>query len=197
MASTASPYGLIPLRRLGGGVNTGAVNRYEIANGLTSNIYTGDIVIRVATGTITQATTTTDLILGVFQGCEWIDPVTKRPTWSPYFPTGTSSAPDNTIANPIAYVCDDPWMTFKAQMNTSSSAGDVFALFGLTTGTNTSGSTFTGISGETLNVASRSTSSNQFRVISLFQDPSNDWLQAAPDVEVQIVMHAYNTTAGL
>lgn len=199
MATTASPYGFVPYRRLGGAYFSGGTSRYSVANAYGNNIYYGDAVIRVSDGTIAQSTTTTDLLVGIFQGVEWIDPVTKRPTWSAYFPSATSSAPDPSLpANkPIAYVADDPWLTFKVQANASVSAGDVFALFGITTGTNTSGSTLTGASGETINVASRSTSNNQFRVIDVVSDPSNGWDSAFTDVEVQIVTHAYNTTAGL
>lgn len=201
MVATSSPYGLKPFRRLGGGVFTGANNRYNIANGSATNIFWGDPVKRLATGYIDVYTTITDLILGVFQGCYWIDPVSKRPTWSAYFPAATSSAPgDPTMVSPQALVVDDPFVTFKVQMNASSSIGDTFALFPLVTTTaGDQGSTFTGISNLKLYTAGRGTASLPYQFLAFVDAPDNPATDANafPDVEVRIAMHAYNTTAGI
>ena len=176
MSASKALFGMVPLRKVGSNYNTTAQTQYNIANGLASNIFHGDLVMMSA-GNLTPVATTTDYAVGVFVGCEYTDPTTKQPTFSRHFPANTSSA----IGNPVGFVVDDPYATFMIQADASVTAGDINSQnFAVTLG---SGSTVTGNSGFGIKAA---------RPIAMINEPGNALTGtdgAFPKLEVKIVQH--------
>lgn len=176
---------MVPLRKVGSNYNSTAQSQYNIANGLASNIFHGDLVT-ISAGNITPVATTTDYAVGVFMGCEYTDPTSKQPTFSRYFPANTSSA----IGNPVGFVADDPYASFMIQADASVTAGDIQSQnFAVTLG---SGSTITGNSGFGIKAASRATTTKAVRPIAVIDEPGNALSGtdgAFPKLEVKIVQH--------
>ena len=85
MATSKNLNGLQPSRMRGGGYNTSGMNEYDIANGNNENIFQGDLV-KIVNGAIHKVSATGNLQAGVFMGVNWVDPTTKQPTFSNYFP---------------------------------------------------------------------------------------------------------------
>jgi len=185
MSASKALFGMVPLRKVGSNYNTTAQTQYNIANGLASNIFHGDLVMMSA-GNLTPVATTTDYAVGVFVGCEYTDPTTKQPTFSRHFPANTSSA----IGNPVGFVVDDPYATFMIQADASVTAGDIQSQnFAVTLG---SGSTVTGNSGFGIKAASRATTTKAVRPIAVIDEPGNALSGtdgAFPKLEVKIVQH--------
>jgi hypothetical protein len=113
MASTSSPYGLIPI-----GDATGTVRTQRIPNGISqsygANIFTNQPVkINPTYGTIEAVTATTDKIFGVFMGVYYTPPG-GQPTPSAIWPSGgTYSTTDDMFVWVVpAWV---PGMRFQIQ----------------------------------------------------------------------------------
>tara|TARA_R110002020_G_scaffold161365_16_gene346539 strand:+ start:1763 stop:2344 length:582 start_codon:yes stop_codon:yes gene_type:complete len=185
MSKTKGLFGLQPLRQLGSGYNTTGSSEYNIANTLSVNMFKGDVVT-MNNGFIQPIATTTDYIVGVFQGCSYIDPTTKQPTFSSFYTAATSSA----VGNPKAFVVDDPAATFMVQADASVTIGDINSQnFPVTLG---AGNTITGISGFGIKAAGRATASKALRPLNVINEPGNSLSGAEgafPKVEVEIVQH--------
>ena len=70
MANKDAPFGLRPIRMIGGGDFTGGQDRYSIASSYNTSLYQGDLVEPLTNGTIgRKAAGETDPVLGVFNGC--------------------------------------------------------------------------------------------------------------------------------
>jgi hypothetical protein len=126
MANKDHPMGLKPVRTLSG-VYTGAVNPYQIAdtyNSANSGIFTGDTVQPLSTGYIRlgEAAPTVDT-LGVFAGCNYVDPGSGTPTWKAYYPDSTNI----TVGIIEALICDDPMVVFEVQCDGILTIADVFS----------------------------------------------------------------------
>jgi hypothetical protein len=127
MSLTAKTYGLIPAFHPSG---QSRANRYNILNnagtGYATAIYKGQLV-EIDTGnngTIEASDGTSDC-LGVFAGCEYIDP-TGKPVSSPYWPASTQVLAGSQI---VAYVYDDPATVYKTCV-TANASGFVQAAIG-------------------------------------------------------------------
>lgn len=147
MANTFSPFGLTPFGHRDGSPPTMGMSRYFMNSSDTNVVYTGDLVgfssaAAPGPGKITlYSTAGAEPPAGVFQGCEYYNSQVNRVVWSPYFPGSVGSS------NPvIAYVIDDPEMTYLIQASTTAVVGssNVGQLATVTTG---SGNTLTGRSG--------------------------------------------------
>jgi|TARA_R110000824_G_scaffold272473_2_gene461010 hypothetical protein len=181
MALSKALNGFVPSRRRGSGANSTGTSRYRVANAFGSNIFYGDLVT-LDGGYIEVPVTTTNYVTGAFQGCEYIDSVSKQPTFSNYFPSGVSSA----VGNVDAFVVDDPAATYIVQADASVSVGDINLNFDVTLG---AGSAVTGISGFGIKAASRVGTTAMVRVLDIYAEPGNDFGDANPKVEVRIVQH--------
>lgn len=181
MALSKALNGFVPSRRRGSGANSTGTSRYRIANATGSNIFYGDLV-KLDGGYAEVIVTTTNYAAGAFQGCEYIDPVTKQPTFSNYFPSGVSSA----VGDVTAFVVDDPAATYIVQADASVSVGDINLNFDVTLG---AGSSFTGVSGFGIKAASRVETTAMVRVLDIYGEPGNSFSDANPKVEVRIVQH--------
>lgn len=170
--TVSAPYGLKPVNLIGGQVYAGSTRLLKIASGYAANIFYGDVVKLVSSGTVEKDTgTSTGTPVGVFMGCTYTDPSSKQPRWSQYWPTGT------VASDAQAYVVDDPDVLFKVA---AVSSGTTVAFYGQTViGNNVSlvqnaGSTTTGDSAVAIDGSSAATTvSLPIRIIAGVPDTAN------------------------
>jgi hypothetical protein len=110
MANVDKAFGLRPIGNLSG---TGAQKQYgyEIADNQAGAIYQGDLVTVFDGYIVKFAPATHTAAVGVFNGCNYTDPTTGKPTWSNYYP-GSVNITSGVIA---ADVLDDPSQLFMIQ----------------------------------------------------------------------------------
>jgi hypothetical protein len=188
MATTASPYGLKPVKRADGMAYAGATSQYLIdPAGEATNLFYGQVVHigadgYIALSTATGADATTNALptgttltgsLGVFVGCSYINAQGQQ-IYGQYYPSGTTGVV-------TAYVVDDPNVIFQAQLDGVADQSDVGAntFFAAAQSTST-GSTTTGNSTSALESTTVTTSA-AFRIMG-FASPVTD---AFPDVFVK------------
>ena len=133
MANVDAPFGFRPnVHQVGGCPNR--LSAYEIADGYTTSIFSGDLVRSDATngGRLIELAPdgTAARILGVFAGCQYVD-AQGDVKFSQYWPASTALA-TGTVAT--AYVYDDPGLELVAQITTVA-ATDVGAAFEWQNGT--------------------------------------------------------------
>ena len=193
MANIDAPFGFRPVRTLGGQPFSGARTEYAIASGYNTNIFTGDLVELHTDGTITVGAAAQTNIVGVFDGCYYVNS-DGEPKWSKYWPAST------TATDIAAFVIDDPDLLFEVQEVSS----DVTVAAGV--GSNAdmvathSGSTSIGRSKQELDSSSVATTAAQLRIISKSTDPDNSDATAANcNWLVRINEHLYSGsgTAGI
>ena len=125
-----APYGLVPVNLIGGTPYAGSTRQMKIASGYDTNIFNGDIVTRIADGTVEKeegtSTVATTGVIGVFVGCSYTDPNTNQKVFKQYYPA-------DTVASDIqAYVVDDPNALFKVAVVSSGTtiAGTAYGSIG-------------------------------------------------------------------
>ena len=147
MANQDAPFGLRYVRNLQGNYNSSGQSRYRITTAdatNTTNIYQGDIVTQGTAGIVTRiaradgGSATSDIILGVFNGCFYTDPTTSKPTFSNYWP-------GNAATDAVAFIYDSPMDVFEIQADAAFPVADLFGNFDIVDNTGT-GSTNSGIS---------------------------------------------------
>jgi hypothetical protein len=109
MSATATPYGFVPVNRLGGYEN-GSFRQLKMTNSYGTSIFFGDIVELVAAGTIeidTVASSTRPI--GVFQGCSFTDPNLNYKLFAQMWTAST------VATDILAHVADDPRQMFQVQ----------------------------------------------------------------------------------
>jgi hypothetical protein len=191
MANVVEKFGLRPYRKLDGTPLVGAQNRYTVEANDTIAIYQGDLVTVTADGNIARHSAgTSTAVVGVFNGCFYTDPTTKKPTYSNYYP-GSVNASDIT-----AFVVDDPDAVFLIDADAAFTRADLFANYSVT---NTTGNQDTGISEVQLAVASTGTDSTfVLQAIDISQDPDNsDTSSANANILVRINNHFFRSGTGI
>jgi hypothetical protein len=180
----SAPYGLKPINLIGGQVFAGATRQLPIAASYTTAIYNGGVVTLVAGGTIENSPLAADAsplagVVGVFLGCQYINPSTKQLTFSQYWP-GVSGA-----TNILAFITDDPDQLYKAVNVAGTTVDDATsgllpAYLGqtvvgsncrlvLNTGSSTTGNSKVGI----YTAAGATTSSLPLRIVDVVPDTAN------------------------
>jgi hypothetical protein len=206
MATTASPYGLRPVKRADGMAYAGATSEYLIdPDGEATNLFYGQVVHigadgYIALSTATGADGTTNALptgtnltgsLGVFVGCEYVN-AQGQLIHAQYYPEDYE-APTGTAIK--AYVVDDPNVLFQAQLDGEIDQSDIGAntFFAAAQSTST-GSTRTGNSTSALD-ATTVTTTAAFRIVSVVS-PIGD---AFPDVLVKFNpgYHSLTNAVGL
>lgn len=170
--TVSAPYGLRPVNLIGGQVYAGSTRLMKIASAYNTDIFYGDVVKLVSSGTVEKdAGTTTATPVGVFLGCTYTNPTTKQLLQAQYWPA-------NTVAtDAYAYVVDDPDILFKVA---AVSGTTVVAFYAQTVvGSNAplvqnTGSTTTGDSAIAINGGSvATTASLPIRIIDVVPDTAN------------------------
>ena len=179
MPNVVEQYGLKPSRQLNGSPFINAQNRYRIAANNSTAIFQGDLVKPLDSGNISRAVAnTSDAVVGVFNGCFYTDPTTQKPTFLNYYP-GSVNASDI-----IAMVIDGPDTVFEVKANATFVVADLFKNFSIT---NVTGSTQTGISKVTLDVANSGTAGTYVvQAIDISQDVFNSDVNVSSNVGVLV-----------
>ena len=185
MANLDKAFGLRPIGNLSA---TGAQKQYgyEIADNQAGTIFQGDLVA-LSAGFITKFLPATHTAaVGVFNGCNYIDPTTGKPTWKNYYPGSVNITSGKIIAD----VIDDPSQLFLIQCDAGFVAADV--------GKNadvigTGGSTTTGVSTMELNSSTLAvTAALNLKTVGLYNVPGNEYGSFAV-VVVKINEHVYGS----
>jgi len=194
MANTSGAFGLRPINLAGGAPNSQGANAYYIKSD-ASAIYQGSPVIVTNDGTIAitgSASGDTYKHIGVFWGCEYVSSVTGKKTWSNYWP-GSGA---NTNFDIVGYVYDNPTQRFTIATdasftNRATAKAAIFENSQFNTGT--SGSTTTGVSSASLDVATLDASNESLpiKILGIYEDPTNqDYAAAGIQMIVMFNNHA-------
>lgn len=193
MSATATPMGAEPVGGLSAcGSFSGKVRHIKIASGYATNIFYGDFVKLVNTGTIEKdAGTATATPVGIFMGCFYTDPNTSQPTFNQMWPTGT------VASDAMAYVLDDPDAVFRMQGDGSlaqTTLGNNIAII------QTSGSTTIGRSKNAVDASTAATTDTlPLRILEFMDGPDSTVGDAYTDVLLtyNFGMHQYRNATGI
>lgn len=174
MANIDAAFGLRPIGKVGSGVQNMGTTMYTIEDNYNTAIFKGDHVLQSG-GYVIKGTASGATILGVFNGCFYIDPTSKKPTYSNYYPGSinvTSAGSISGSTNIDAYIYDDPYMLFEAQCDGTLAKTDI----GKNTDTVlTTGSTVNGLSKNEIDDSTEATTAGlQVKIIGITKDPEND-----------------------
>lgn len=182
MANKDAPFGLRPIRMIGGGDFTGGQDRFSVASSYNTSLYQGDLVEPLTNGTIgRKAAGESDPVLGVFNGCRYTNPTTGTPTWA------------NTYQQPIAasdiyaFVVCDPSVVYEVQADDTFPTTDLFGNFDIVDNS-PEGDVNSGISHLELDVTTGNTTATlPLKAIGISEDPDNsDTASANTNVVVTI-----------
>ncbi|WP_353246281.1 hypothetical protein [Limnohabitans sp.] len=185
MANVDKAFGLRPMGNLSA---TGAQAQYgyEIADNQAGAIYQGDLVTIFDGYLVKFAPATHTAAVGVFNGCQYIDPTTGKPTWSNYYPGSVNI----TAGKIVADVIDDPNQKFLIQVDESVAQTQI----GLNADVvGTGGSTTTGVSSMELDSSTiAKAAALNLKIIGLYDVPGNSFGTNAV-VVVKINEHLYGS----
>ena len=185
MANVDKPFGL---RALGNLSATGGQKQYgyEIADNQSGAIYQGDLVTVYDGYLVKFAPATHTAAIGVFNGCNYIDPTTGKPTWKNFYPGSVNITQGKIYAD----VIDDPNQLFIIQVDESVAQTQVgFNADVVGTG----GSTTTGVSTMELDSSTiAKTAALNLKIVGLWDVPGNTFGTNAV-VVVKINEHLYGS----
>lgn len=192
MANVDKAFGLRPLGNLSA---TGAQKQYGyvIADNQAGAIYQGDLVTLVAGYLVKYVTGTHATAVGVFNGCNYIDPTTGKPTWKNYYPGSVNITSGQIIAD----VIDDPNQLYVIQADEDIVQADIGQNAGVTA---TAGSNITGLSAMELDSSTiLTTNTLVLKIVGLYNAPNNTIGENFAQVVVKINAHQYGSigVAGL
>lgn len=189
MANVDKAYGLRPMGNLSA---TGAQKQYGylIADNQSGAIFQGDLVT-ISGGYIVKFDATLHTAaVGVFNGCNYVDPTSGKPTWSNYYPGSINI----TTGQITADVLDDPNQLFTIQADEDIVQAD----FGKNAAiAYTAGSTVTGVSATELDsstIANTNAAGLVLKLVGLNTLPLNELGSNFTQVIVKINMHLYGST---
>jgi hypothetical protein len=199
-----APYGLKPVNLIGGQVFAGSTRLMQIATsnnvGYATSIFYGDLVKRVADGTIEKDTgTSTATPCGVFLGVSFVNASTGQLQQQQYYPASTAVASGTKI---FAVVADDPDTLFQV---VSCSGTTVVAGMGISAiGNNialiqNAGSTITGNSQVAIDEGTQNTTNTlPIRIIDVVRETAtgaDTFVEFI--VKINATMHQYNNPTGV
>ena len=196
----SAPYGLKPVNLIGGQVFAGSTRLMEIASGYATNIFYGDLVKRIADGTIEKDTgTATATPNGIFLGVSFTNASTGQVQQQQFYPASQAVATGTKI---FAVVADDPDTLFQV---VSCSSGTTVAGMGISAiGNNieliqNAGSTISGNSAVAINEGTQAvTSTLPIRIIDVVRESAtgaDTFVEFI--VKINATMHQYNNSTGV
>ena len=196
----SAPYGLKPVNLIGGQVFAGSTRLMEIASGYATNIFYGDLVKRVADGTIEKDVgTATATPNGIFLGVSFTNASTGQVQQQQFYPASQAVATGTKI---FAVVADDPDTLFQV---VSCSSGTTVAGMGISAiGNNieliqNAGSTISGNSAVAINEGTQAvTSTLPIRIIDVVRESAtgaDTFVEFI--VKINATMHQYNNSTGV
>ena len=186
-----APNGLQPLQSVVGGTWNEQTTQFIITAGYATSLFQGDPVAAQADCSIGIGTAG-NTIRGVFWGCQYYD-VNNNLVNSPYWPASTATY--NSLPA-IAFIIDDPWVKFNIQANATPGVvlADLNQNANFVAG---AGSTITGASGYSLNVASINTTATlNLKILSFTPYPGNFAAAGYNNVVCLINNHEYKGGTG-
>jgi len=192
MANPNAAFGLLPIGKVGQNRDAQGLSEYNIAAS-SSAIYQNDPVTAAATGYITVATST-DQLLGSLNGVFYTNTSTKKPTWA------NNLAASNTASDIVGFVTDDPYERYEVQASSTLPIADIFLNGNIVY---TAGSSANYVSKVTLNTSQLAVSTGaQMRVIGVSKGFNNEKLNAttySTNVVVTAIIsnHFYKQTTGI
>jgi len=197
--TVSAPYGLKPVNLIGGQVFAGATRLMQIASGYATNIFYGDLVKRIADGTIQKDTgTTTATPCGIFLGVQFTNGSTGQVQQQQFYPASQSIKSGTQI---FAVVADDPDTLFQVAVvsgTTVITGVGISAIGNNATLVQNAGSTTTGNSAVALLDSTATTITLPIRIIDVVRDTATA-ADNFPEVIVKInaTMHQYNNATGV
>lgn len=187
MANVDKAFGLRPLGNLSA---TGAQKQfaYEINDNQSGAIYQGDLVTLSGGYVVKYDSTLHTAALGVFNGCNYIDPTSGKPTWKNYYP-GSVNITAGVIS---AEVVDDPSQLFLIQADEDVVQADIGlnANIAYTAGSSTTGLSATELDSSTI----ANTATLALKIVGFYNAPNNIRATNHVDVVVKINTHLYGST---
>jgi len=186
MANVDKAFGLRPLGNLSA---TGAQKQYGylIEDNQAGAIFQGDLVTIVGGFVVKFLPGTHAAALGVFNGCNYIDPTTGKPTFKNFYP-GSVNITQGEIS---ADVMDDPSQLFIIQADEDIVQADIGKNADVV---GTGGSTTTGVSSMELDSSTiADTAALNLKIVGLYNVPGNTLGDFAV-VVVKINEHLYGST---
>ncbi len=197
--TVSAPYGLKPVNLIGGQVFAGSTRLMQIASGYATNIFYGDLVQRVAGGTIEKDVgTTTATPCGIFLGVSFTNSSTGQIQQQQFYPASQAIKSGTQI---FAVVADDPDTLFQVAVvssGTTISGVGITAIGNNATLVQNAGSTTTGNSGVAILDSTATTDTLPIRIIDVVRDTATA-ADNFPEVIVKInaTMHQYNNATGV
>jgi len=186
MANIDKAFGLRPIGNLSA---TGAQKQYgyEIADNQAGAIFQGDLVTIVAGFVVKFAPATHAAALGVFNGCQYIDPSTGKPTFKNFYPGSVNITSGKIVAD----VMDDPSQLFLIQADEDIVQADIGKNADII---GTGGSSITGVSTMELDSSTiADTAALNLKIVGLYNVPGNALGDFAV-VVVKINEHLYGSS---
>lgn len=121
MPNVQGPFGLRALRRMDGSAPNYATNAQQIAYNNSNKIARGDLVRLLASGFIDILAPGTTAPFGVFDGCEYYDPVQNKKTWSNAW-LAPAGLPATTVVT-CYIIGEDQHLVFEVQSGTVNPVG--------------------------------------------------------------------------
>ena len=194
-----APYGLKPVNLIGGQVFAGSTRLMQIASGYATNIFYGDLVQRVAGGTIEKDVgTTTATPCGIFLGVSFTNSSTGQVQQQQFYPASQAIKSGTQI---FAVVADDPDTLFQVAVvssGTTISGVGITAIGNNATLVQNAGSTTSGNSAVAILDSTATSGSLPIRIIDVVRDTATA-ADNFPEVIVKInaTMHQYNNATGV
>lgn len=185
MANVDKAFGL---RALGNLSATGSQKQfgYNIADNQSGAIFQGQLVTLKDGFILAFDPSSHTAAVGVFNGCNYIDPTTGKPTFSNFYPGSVNITQGEIIAD----VIDDPNQLFLIQADEDIEAADIGKNADIVVG---SGSTTTGLSVNELDSSSiATTAALNLKIVGLYDSPNNAFGNFAV-VVVKINEHLYGS----
>ena len=195
----SAPYGLKPVNLIGGQVFAASTRLMEIASGYATDIFYGDLVKRVAAGTIEKDTGTTAATpAGVFLGVQFTNQSTGQVQQQQFYPASQAIATGTKI---FAVVADDPDTLFEVAVvsgTTVITGVGISAIGNNSTLVQNAGSTTTGNSKVAILDTTGTSGTLPIRIIDVVRDTATA-ADNFPEVIVKInaTMHQYNNSTGV
>ena len=197
--TVSAPYGLKPVNLIGGQVFAGSTRLMQIASGYATNIFYGDLVQRVAGGTIEKDIgTTTATPCGIFLGVQFTNGSTGQVQQQQFYPASQAIKSGTQI---FAVVADDPDTLFQVAVvssGTTISGVGITAIGNNATLVQNAGSTTSGNSAVAILDSTATTNTLPIRIIDVVRDTATA-ADNFPEVIVKInaTMHQYNNATGV
>lgn len=187
MANVNKPFGLRPLGNLSA---TGSQKQYgyQIADNQSGAIYQGDLVTLSGGYVVKFDSALHTAALGVFNGCNYIDPTTGKPTWKNFYP-GSVNITSGVIT---ADIVDDPNQLFLVQADEDVVQADIGlnADIAYSPGSSTTGQSASELDSSTI----ANTAGLVLKIVGFYDAPNNTPGELFVDVVVKINAHLYGST---